>query len=240
MRAIPAALPPEPPPNDRPARRRPWYRWHWGTYLVAAVLAGALLYANLQKVEPVADLRLATVTALRHRFALEAWTYGWPILYSEGWQQVVTPLAVPRRPRIGPHDSRFYATALPINAAAALLILASSVWLSERFCRGRRTALQFNLRHLFLLATVIAVVLSIWRAWPQEQIVQFCETAFGQEQLTSRMFSFPPYVYVPLLAGLTCVLWVAFRGIDLLLSRYVLRLLRFLGSSLPKSPSPAD
>jgi len=188
----------------------------------------------------VADLRLATVTAFGRQFALEAWTYGWPIVYAEGWRQIVTPVAVPRRPRIGPHDSRFYAAALPINAATALLILASAVWLSERFCRGRRTALQFNLRHLFLLVTLIAVLLSVWRSWPGEQIVQCCETAFGQEQLTSRMFAFPPYVYVPLLAGLTCVLWVAFRGIDLLLSRCVPRLLRLLGSCLPKSPSPAD
>ena len=94
MRAIPAASLPEPPPNDRPPNGRPWYRLHRGTYLLVAVLAVALLGANCRNVEPVPDLRLATVTAFGRQFALEAWTYGWPIVYAEGWRQIVTPVAV--------------------------------------------------------------------------------------------------------------------------------------------------
>jgi len=233
-----AASPPRTPPAGRPAKPGPWYRWHPATYLLLAALAGAMLYANLRNLEPVDDLRLATVTAWGRRFALDGWTYGWPALYSEGWQQTVTPLKPPGRPRVALRDSQFHAPGLVANLVAALLLLGSAAWVSERW--HRRTALQFRLRHLFLLTALLAVALSICRAWPLEQISQWSGAELGHEDFVSRMFRFPPYVYVTLLLGLTCLLCVAFRAIDLLLSGCLLRALHLLRRRQPRRPRPSS
>ena len=213
-------------PQGRPAPRsgqprRPWWRLHLLTLLVGAGFAGLLAWCNLHSINPYGetvtmkvappmgvDPKLVHVMPMgSFTMTLEGFTYGWPLRYRDHWERTTTFAPPSRRPPMSEKEVLCDSPrALAADVLVALVIVLSVALLIERWLRSGRW-IQFGLRGLLVATAVAAVFLSIWRVHGR------LEMALGQENLVTRVFEFPPHVYVPVLAGVTCaiytVLWLA-------------------------------
>ena len=213
-------------PQGRPAPRsrkprRPWWRLHLLALLVGAVFAGLLAWCNLHSINPygqtvtmnvappmgVNPKRVHVMPMGSFTMTLEGFTRGWPLRWRDHWERTTT-FAPPSKqaPVVERAVLRDSPRALAADVAVAVLIVLSVAFQMEKWLRGGRR-LQFTLRGLLVAVAVAAVALSVWRVHGK------LETALGQENLVTRIFEFPPHVYVPVLAGVTCavytLLWLA-------------------------------
>jgi hypothetical protein len=199
-------------------RRRPWWRLHLLTLLAAAGLAGLLAWCNLHSISPYGQPVTVNVTPPMglnpnrvhvlpmgsFTMTLEGVTRGWPLRWRDYWERT-TAFAPPSRqaPVVEKEVLTDSPAALAADVAVAVLIVVCAAFLTEQWLRGGRR-LQFTLRGMLVAVAVAAVALSVWRVHGK------LETALGQENLVTRIFEFPAPVYVPVLAGVTCAVYVVF------------------------------
>lgn len=198
--------------------RRPWWRLHGLALLAAGLVAGALTCANLQSISPydqpvvmnigppkgVNPNRVHVMPMGNFSLALEGFTYGWPLRYKDLSVRTMTFAAPSRGAPVSERVVlRDEPRALAANVAVAMLMVLCVLLSVERYLRAGRW-LQFGLRGLLVGMAVAAVGLSAWR------IHGWLETAFGQENLVTRVFEFPVYVYVPVLAGVVLTVYSVF------------------------------
>jgi hypothetical protein len=123
---------------DQPAARHPWYRLHTLTWIVAAVVVGALVVMNVWGLNGFYNQTV----------------HGWPRWFA---RRVVSSSTASDRNRItwpiGGDDGRkvswFGPKELTIDVALALTIVGGAAWTVERWSRRRASKWRFGLRAVF-------------------------------------------------------------------------------------------
>jgi hypothetical protein len=138
---------------------RPWYRLHWVTWTVVAVMLLALVNRQIavQSGSGASDYRYTK------------WThFGWPFIHLDLRETgPALPGSVQPNIKYGQpvfkYDRR--PLALAINVLALLLFLVSSAFVVETFLRNYRKR-QFSLRNLILITGVLGVMLALFSYEP--------------------------------------------------------------------------
>ncbi len=203
-------------PEESPPRDRPWYVPHLLTLLLAGAMAGILAWANVSPIDrgnvsqdltpPAGSYGAGAVRISAFGLAgadLEGWSFGWPLCYREyATLTLIFDKSLKRPPAVHRECLVESPRLLWANAAVGLALVLGVAAVAELWLRARRR-LQFGVREALVLTAAVAVVLSLW------QVRASLETAFGQEQLVSRLFELPWWLYVPILAGLAMTLFAA-------------------------------
>lgn len=205
-----------PAPEAKPRSRRPWYVPHLLTLLLAGAMAGILAWANVSPIDlgkvsqdltpPAGSYGAGAVRISAFGLAgadLEGWAFGWPLCYREyATLTLVFDKSLKRPPAVHRECLVESPGLLWANGAVGLAIVLGVAAVVESWLRARRR-LQFGVREGLVLTAAVAVVLSLW------QVRASLETALGQEQLISRLFELPVWLYVPILAGMAMTLFAA-------------------------------
>ena len=168
-------------------RTRPWYRLHWVTWLIVGIVGGALVYSQFQ----------GQTDGFESSFSWELSTgYGWPVK-----QLTVTEFGSYELPLLGPPNPSFTYqwnwVAIVVAAAVSLVLLCSTAWVLECWLRSPNR-LQFSLRSLLIVSTVIGILLA---ALSQLEAFQIGSLLLNLD--------FAPPIRWPLLFGLANALYAS-------------------------------
>lgn len=182
-----------------PIVKRPWYRLHWVTWTVVAVVLGALI-----------NRQMAVQTGgWASPLSYAEWThFGWPFIHLDLMETAqALPGSVQPYLKYGQADFKYdwRPLALATNVFTLLLFLGSTAFVVESFLRNYRR-LQFSVRNVIVITGVVGVILALLG---YEAAFQFgARWLFGLELsylVAWRDFQRP--VYWPVLFGLACTLY---------------------------------
>ncbi|HUE74592.1 MAG TPA: hypothetical protein VMP01_27240 [Pirellulaceae bacterium] len=193
--------------------KRPWYRLHWVTWTVMAVLL--LAFVNRQMA--------VQSGSWASPFIYAKWThFGWPVVHLDLMESgAALPGSVQPNIRydqpVFKYDWR--PLALAVNVFTLLLFLGSTAFVVESFLRNYRK-LQFSVGNLIVITGVLGVILALFSYEPA--FLFGARWLFGLELsylIVWRDFQRP--LLWPVLFGLACTLYsLGWLGLAILCRAY--------------------
>jgi hypothetical protein len=127
-------------------------------------------------------------------------TYGWPVFFVTRHENVF-------RARIPVYHYEFAYRALAVDAGTCLAIMAATIYIARR---ALWSGWRFRLSSLFAVTTAVAVMLAWWRIEGTEwymhnepDLTRLLQSEVGTPLL--RLLEFSPFIYVPVLFGIGCL-----------------------------------
>jgi hypothetical protein len=131
---------------------RPWYKWHWLTVLVCAIVVGGLLARQLEK---------RSVFGITNLGILNEWSdFGWPLAYlhlAESRWYVSSSIS-------STANYEWHLWRMSFNAAFSALLTVGAVFATERWTRNKRR-LQFSIEGILCLTAMTGGLIVLGREW---------------------------------------------------------------------------
>jgi hypothetical protein len=166
---------------------RPWYRWHWGSYLAVSVVVGALIWRQFEKA-PM--LGVGDLGVFSQWFDL-----GWPFAHLE----MVETRGLPSGTEF---DYEWHAVKLVGNCLFAALLVGSTAFVVETLIR-RRPRAQFGTRHLLIVTAILGVLLALSREWE----IQYRDWTVWNYWSLVRWSDVTQPIHWPILLAIACAIY---------------------------------
>lgn len=181
------------------ASSRPWYQWHWVTYLVTVALLWALVLAESQK-NPWVGLSL-NVGYYRES------ALGWPTAYL-----FESESGIPNRRPSDPlpkFEYRWNVSGLAIDSLVCTLLLTCTTFLVESWTRRERR-FQFSLQQLLLWTATIGLLAGTVHI---NTLPPLSAHWYGTSLDLTRLMSLP--LALGIVCAVYCSFWLTWQAIAL-------------------------